>query len=148
MAKSFWERLTTFWNPTRNEPTMSDFSGEWLSTFGPMILTQNGARVHGVYQMGPQECSLDGTIEDGVLRFRYREANAAGEGWFVLQRPGRFAGQWRPDGFSVWQAWQGERGFDGLWNSNFGPLRLIQGKDEVHGYYEGLGSSTIAGRLD
>jgi hypothetical protein len=148
MANSFWDKLTSFWKPTGSESTMSDYAGKWISTFGPMTLKQDGDRVHGVYQMGPQECSLDGTIQDGVLRFRYREPNAAGEGWFVLQRYGRFSGKWRPDGFPGWQTWQGERGFDGLWNSTFGPLRLIQGKEEVHGYYEGLGSSTIDGRLD
>ena len=125
---------------------MSDFAGEWFSTFGPMTLTQDGLHVQGVYQMGPQECSLEGTIQDGVLRFRYREPNGVGEGWFVMRRHGRFSGQWRPDGFAGWQPWQGERGFEGLWNSTFGPLRLIQGEGEVQGYYEGLGNSTIDGQ--
>jgi hypothetical protein len=127
---------------------MSDFAGDWFSTFGPMTLTQDGTRVQGTYQMGPEKCTLDGTIQDGVLRFHYREPSAGGEGRFVLQRHGKFSGQWRQDGTATWQPWQGERGFDGLWNSTFGPLRLIQGKDEVHGYYEGLGSSTIEGKLN
>jgi hypothetical protein len=148
MAKSFWDKLTSFWKPTRNEPMMSDFAGEWFTSFGPMTLTQEGLRVQGVYGPGPQECSLEGTTQDGVLRFRYREPNATGEGWFVMQRYGKFSGQWRQDGFPGWQPWQGERGFEGLWNSTFGPLRLIQGQGEVHGYYEGLGSSSLEGRLD
>jgi hypothetical protein len=127
---------------------MSDFAGQWYSTCGPMTLTQDGVRVQGVYRMGTQECSLDGTIKNGVLRFRYREPHAAGKGWFALQRHGRFSGQWRADGSTRWQPWQGERGFEGLWHSTFGPLRLIQGPSAVHGWYEGLGSSTIEGQLD
>ena len=39
-------------------------------------------------------------------------------------------------------------GFEGLWNSTFGPLRLFQDTDSAHGCYEGLGSSTIDGRLN
>lgn len=148
MATSFWEQLTNLFKPARNERTMSDFAGDWFSTFGSMTLTQDGARVQGTYQMGPDKCTLDGRIQDGVLRFRYREPNAGGEGWFALQRHGKFAGKWRQDGARDWRPWQGERGFEGLWNSTFGPLRLFQDTDTVHGYYEGLGSSTIEGRLN
>ena len=126
---------------------MSDFAGQWYSTFGPMTLTQDGLRVQGAYQTGALEGSVDGRVKDGVLRFRYREPHAAGKGWFVLHRHGRFSGQWRADGAADWQAWQGERGFDGLWNSSFGHLRLIQEHDTVRGWYEGPGSSTIEGRL-
>jgi hypothetical protein len=43
--------------------------------------------------------------------------------------------------------WEGHRGFDGLWESTFGPLRLIQEVDRMHGFYEGIGDSTIEGRL-
>ena len=148
METSFWHNLTNLFKPPRNEPTMSDFAGDWFSTFGPMTLNQNGEHVQGTYHPGPEVCTLDGTILDGVLRFRYQEPNAVGEGWFALQRHGKFVGKWRQDGQPAWQPWQGERGFEGLWNSTFGPLRLIQGETEVHGYYEGLGSSTILGQLD
>ena len=127
MARSFWEKLTNLFKPTRIELTMSDFAGDWFSTFGPMTLTQDGVRVQGTYQMGSHHCSLDGTIQDSVLRFRFHEPNAGGEGWFALRRYGKFAGKWRQDGASHWQAWQGERGFEGLWNSTFGPLRLDPG---------------------
>jgi hypothetical protein len=127
---------------------MSDFEGNWLTTFGPMTLTQTGSKVRGVYHMANHECSLEGTIRDGALHFRYREPNAGGEGWFVARRYGKFSGQWRQDGQKQWSPWQGERGFEGLWNSSFGPLRLIHEMDRVHGSYEGLGKSTIEGHLE
>ncbi len=145
---SFIDKLTSFWKPKQIEPPMTNFAGDWLSTFGPMKLTQDGSHVEGTYQMGPHECSIDGTVRDGTLHFRFREPDSGGEGWFVLQRYGKFTGQWRPDGAPSWQSWQGERGFEGLWNSTFGPLRLIQNETGVRGYYEGLGNSTIEGQLD
>ena len=127
---------------------MSDFAGDWITTFGHMSLSQDGSNVRGVYHMGPNECTLEGTIQQGVLHFRYREPAVGGEGWFVLQRPGKFVGQWRQDGTNTWQIWQGERGFEGIWQSSFGPLRLVVGEDGVHGFYEGLGKSTITGKLE
>jgi hypothetical protein len=126
---------------------MSDFTGDWNTTFGPMRVSQTGPAVHAVYQMPYGECTIEGTIKDGQLRFRYQEPNAAGEGWFVLQRYGKFSGQWRQDGTNHWLPWEGYRGFDGLWEATFGPLRLIQEADGIHGHYEGLGDSTIQGRL-
>jgi hypothetical protein len=84
------------------------------------------------------------------LNFRYQEPAVQGEGWFELIRKGHaFAGQWHPDGVDGWAEWTGERvGFDGLWDSDFGLLRLVQDGDLVHGFYEVAGGSTIEGRLD
>jgi len=127
---------------------MSDFSGRWFASFGPMNLMQSGARVQGTYGPPGVENAIEGTVQDGTFRFRYREADAQGEGWFVLERYGKFSGQWRPDGVEQWGGWVGQRAFDGIWDSTFGPLRLIQDEDRVHGSYEGLGSSTIEGRID
>ena len=148
MANSFWENLSSFWTKKGNDLDMSNFAGDWFTTFGSMSLTQNGPKVQGVYRMGNQECPLEGTIRDGVLRFRYRETAVGGEGWFVLERHGKFAGQWRQDGIDKWLPWKGERGFEGLWNSSFGPLRLLQDADGVRGFYEGLGQSTINGKVE
>jgi hypothetical protein len=148
MADSFWGKLANLWKPTENEPIMSDFAGDWLTTFGPMSLTPTGSKVQGVYRMANVEGFLEGTIKDGTLHFRYREPNAGGEGWFVARRYGKFSGQWRQDGQKQWLPWHGERGFEGLWKSSFGPLRLIHETDHVRGSYEGLGKSTIEGHLE
>jgi hypothetical protein len=127
---------------------MNDFSGHWFTTYGPMNLTQSGSRVQGTYGPAGMDNAIEGTVKDGTFHFRYREPDAQGEGWFVLERYGKFAGQWRPDGMEPWGTWTGQRGFDGIWDSSFGPLRLIQEQGRVHGSYEGLGSSTIDGRVE
>jgi hypothetical protein len=127
---------------------MSDFSGSWFTTFGLMTLQQKGNSVSGTYQMGPVKCSIEGRLKDGRLVFRYQEPNAAGEGWFELIRPGKFTGQWRQERSAAWQTWEGTRGFDGIWNTSFGPMRLYQQADRVSGSYECTGHATIDGRLD
>src|SRR5262249_10118371 len=40
-----------------------------------------------------------------------------------------------------------QREFDGIWESSFGRLRLVQEKDRVYGFYEGVGRSTIEGKI-
>src|SRR5262245_40976314 len=128
---------------------MTSFAGEWQTSFGPMNLEQQGNRVHGAYYYVGHECTVDGKIEDGKLVFRYREPTVEGEGWFELAGRGKkFAGQFRPDGSPRWEEWQGERvGFDGLWNTTFGLMRLIEDDNRVHGFYEVGGNSTIDGQL-
>jgi hypothetical protein len=129
---------------------MSTFAGKWQTTFGPMELEQTGSRVHGVYRYMSTECPIEGKVVRERLIFTYEEPAVRGEGWFELTRRGRaFAGQFRPEGADSWQPWEGERiGFDGLWNSSFGPLRLIEDGDRVRGYYEVGGGSTIEGRVE
>lgn len=127
---------------------MSNFTGNWFTTFGPMTLEQNGNRVAGTYQMGPLTCSIEGAIQDGKLHFRYQEPNAAGEGWFQLTRPGKFSGHWRPEGAERWGVWEGSRGFEGIWSTSFGPMRLFEHADQVTGSYECTGHATIEGRLE
>jgi hypothetical protein len=126
---------------------MSDFAGNWFTTFGPMSLHQAGAQVTGTYQMGPAACSLQGQVKNGRLVFRYSEPQAQGEGWFDLIRPGKFTGQWRQDGAPRWDVWTGVRGFDGIWQTSFGPMRLFQEANHVTGCYECTGHATIEGQL-
>ena len=64
---------------------MSDFSGQWLTTFGPMILNQDGVNVQGSYGVR-QEGVIQGAITDGRLTFTYHEPTTGGEGWFELHR--------------------------------------------------------------
>jgi hypothetical protein len=125
-----------------------DFPGRWHTTFGPMDLEQRGARVRGTYSFGEDECTLEGTVERGRLTFRFAEPDDHGEGWFELTREGQgFRGRWRPEE-GDWGDWVGERwGFDGLWDSDFGLLRLVQQGEEVRGYYEVPPGSLIEGRL-
>ncbi|MGF1578972.1 MAG: hypothetical protein ACFCD0_06380 [Gemmataceae bacterium] len=135
---------------------MSDFTGVWLTTFGPMELEQKGDRVHGTYRMGEAECRLDGTAKGNRLVFKYQEPSAAGNGSFELLRYGKFVGSWRqtspapddPARRNHW--WVGTRGFDGVWTTSFGPMRLIHEDDRVFGIYgdlAGFGASTIEGKF-
>ncbi len=67
----------------------------------------------------------------------------------VLRNGNGFIGRWHPDGVDGWAEWTGERlGFEGLWNSDFGLLRLVREGAIVHGFYEATGGSTIEGRLE
>jgi len=125
----------------------ASFAGRWYTTFGPMDLEQQDDRVHGVYDFGGQESSLEGRIEQGRLVFTYQEPTVSGEGWFDLLRWGKFKGQWREHGGKHWQTWIGERGFDGVWDTTFGLVRLVHDGDRVVGSYESLGSSTIEGQV-
>ena len=127
---------------------MNNYAGHWLSTIGPMELTQQGDHVEGTYDFQGIQCTLSGRVQNGRLVFTYREPTVTGEGWFELRRSGRFAGQWQPEGDTRWFPWEGWRLFDGIWDSTFGPLRLVQDGDRVIGCYEGLGRSTIEGRVD
>lgn len=127
---------------------MRDFSGTWQSTFGPMELVQTGTQVEGSYVYLGTTCTLAGRVAAGRLTFTYQEPDIHGEGWFELARQGRaFAGQFRPAGAERWEPWEGERiGFDGLWNSSFGLLRLLEDEDTVRGYYEEGGGASLRGR--
>jgi len=131
-----------------DKKSMSNFSGHWFTTFGPMQLTQNGDRVHGSYEFQSNRCPIEGSISDGRFKFTYKEPTVEGEGWFELVRHGRFVGQWRPKGTERWSPWIGEREFEGIWESSFGLLRLVQESQRVLGFYEGAGPSSLEGRLE
>lgn len=128
---------------------MSTFAGRWHTMFGPMDLRQTGNAVEGVYRWNNRDSRIWGQVEGNRLHFHYQEPGVVGgEGWFELVRPGRFEGQWREEGQELWGPWIGERGFEGIWNTSFGLVRLVQEGERVIGFYEGLGSSTIDGSVD
>src|SRR5215472_10643799 len=80
--------------PGRKQDRMSTFSGKWLTTFGPMELSQDGASVRGEYCYMSAACCLEGEVSHGRLVFTYQEPEVRGEGWFELTRGGRgFAGR-------------------------------------------------------
>jgi hypothetical protein len=113
-----------------------------------MELSQDGASVRGEYRYLSVACSLEGKVSHGRLTFTYQEPEVRGEGWFELTRGGKaFAGKFRPAGEGGWKPWGGERvGFDGLWDSSFGPLRLVEEGDRVRGFYEVGQGATLEGR--
>lgn len=87
-----------------------DFSGTWETTYGTLVLNQEGSSVSGFYLMGGM-CTVAGTVDSsGRLAFTYQEPSASGEGWFELAPDGSsFSGQWRARGSSVWSDWDGYR---------------------------------------
>lgn len=126
---------------------MTTFAGRWMTSFGPMELTEEGEAVRGTYWNQGVPCAIEGTRAGERLDFHYREPAEAGEGWFELSRFGRFAGQWRRDGHDDWYVWQGQRVWDGVWETSFGRMRLVQEADRVVGFYDGAGPSRIEGQL-
>jgi hypothetical protein len=128
---------------------MADFSGRWHTTFGPMELAQKGKRVSGRYLFHGIACSVEGTASNGRLDFAYQEPTVRGEGWFELNPNGQsFAGKWRPEGGQGWAEWVGERvGFQGLWETDFGLVRLVQEGQSIHGFYEVTGHSSVEGQV-
>lgn len=130
-----------------------DFSGSWLTTFGPMTLKQDKSKVEGQYNMGGHICSLKGTVEGRKLTFTYQEPTIGGKGWFELSADGQlFSGQWLEDQKTVWAVWEGKRGeasavaatteekMDGLWLTTYGPMRLVARGKKVEGIYAGTNS--------
>lgn len=127
------------------KPADRPFDGDWITTFGPLVLETRGAEVAGTYGPPSSKGSLEGRIDGARLRFRYREPTEGGEGEFRFLRSGRFAGTYRPDGTEGVRPWNGERGFDGVWETSFGRMRLVEDGASVRGSYEGAGPSLIEG---
>ena len=113
-----------------------------------MELTQDGSRVHGYYDFQGNRCSIEGSISDSRLQFTYQEPTVTGEGWFELVRHGRFVGQWRVKDDERWSSWSGDRQFEGIWQSSFGLLRLVQEPDCVFGFYESTEPCHLDGHVE
>src|SRR5262245_587442 len=134
------------------------FAGTWETTYGLMTLTQEGAQAKGFYLLGGKRCTIEGQVEKAKLTFRYQEPDAKGTGWFELAADGgSFTGRWQQEGETTWQEWAGKRVassakatdvFDGLWDSAFGRIRLIQNGLQVHGVYAYAGGATLAGKVE
>src|SRR5262245_55338016 len=124
------------------------FDGRWSTSFGPMTLRQDGVRVSGTYGRDGIDNTIDGEVADGRLTFRYEEANERGTGWFRLRRPSSFGGEYLADGNPRSLPWQGWRGFDGLWDTSLGRLRLVQEAGRVWGSSELDANVRLEGELD
>lgn len=134
--------------------SVSDFSGQWDSTFGVLLLTQTGEAVKGTYPLG----ILSGRVQGNTLVFNYFEptlggAGVNGVGKFTLNKSAtEFSGRWRQKGRPTWQQWNATKlkaaagtGLSGLWETTFGRMRLNVEEDEVRGEYltaAGIGQVT------
>ena len=49
------------------------FAGRWSTSFGPMVLTQDGSRVRGTYGREVTEHPIEGTATADEFSFRYTE---------------------------------------------------------------------------
>ena len=124
----------------------SGFPGCWYTTFGTMTLEAQGGKISGSYRYGDTEGQLEGVVVGDTLDFRYSEPREGGVGQFRLARPGRFFGSYTVSGEQRARRWEGERGWDGIWDSDFGRVRLLHEAGRVRGFYEGAGASVIEGR--
>jgi len=127
---------------------MSTFAGHWITSFGPMDLRDDHGTITGTYSYRGMPYPIEGTLDNDRFVFRYEDSTGPGEGWFALVGDGQFRGQFRLDGVEQWQAWQGHREWDGIWDTSFGLMRLIQHADRIEGHYDGVTAGTIDGRLD
>ena len=128
-------------------PESPAFTGEWFTTFGPMSLASDGGGIVGSYGHGNTQGRIEGVVAGDMLKFRYSEPNETGEGCFRLLRTGKFSGSYTASGDNRARRWEGERGWDGVWETDFGRVRLIHETGGIHGFYEGAGPSRIDGQL-
>lgn len=124
------------------------FDGQWATSFGQMTLRQEGARVTGTYGRNGTENTIEGTVEAGQFTFRYEEANERGTGSFRLRRPSSFSGEYLAVGNARSLPWQGWRGFDGLWDTSLGRLRLVEEAGRVWGSSELDASVRLEGDVE
>lgn len=134
------------------------FNGSWDTTFGKMTLKQNDDKVTGEYEYEGIS-TLEGKVAKNRLTFTYKESMASGEGWFEISTDGKsFTGKWRETGTTEWSEWTGTRrraeaataaaGFDGLWQTSFGRMRLVQSAAAVDGIYDYAGGSSVKGTVE
>lgn len=126
-----------------------NFAGNWSTSFGPMVLAQDGSRVRGSYGREVAEHPIEGTATADEFSFRYIEPQERGAGCFKLRRYGHFAGDYLAEGNTRTMPWQGWRGCDGLWDTHLGRLRFIQETaDRVTGFAEYDAAAQIEGELE
>ena len=139
--------------PVANQPptavkAVASFEGRWQTTFGEMKLERAGKFIVGEYPGG----KLKGTVTENRLSFRYKDSEH-GLAKFELSADGsRFTGKYLASGTPQWAKWDGTRakprGFQGLWNTSFGKLRLAVSGNDVTGAYNFEGAeATIDGEI-
>ncbi|MBI4348615.1 MAG: hypothetical protein HY553_17385 [Elusimicrobia bacterium] len=135
----------------------TSFAGHWETTFGDMALSTSSGRAEGYYLYAGTACPIVGTVEGSTFSFTYRDSFGSGEGSFELAADGEsFFGRWRNYGEQQWRPWAGRRlrgprappGFDGLWETSFGRLRLSVSDGRAHGFYAYGAGGTVEGRVE
>jgi hypothetical protein len=121
------------------------FAGRWSTSFGSMILAQEGSRVRGTYGREGTEHPIEGTVSGSELAFRYTEEQETGTGRFTLRRHGCFTGDYLAQDAHRAMPWQGWRDCDGLWDTQLGRLRFVQ---EAAGRVFGFAEYDAAAKLD
>ncbi len=127
---------------------MTTFAGRWLTTFGPMELQETNDVIQGAYWYQGVANRIEGKLKKGRLVFLYQDAHGPGEGWFELTKGGQFQGQYRLNGAEQWFPWNGQREWNGIWDTSFGRMRLNHDGDRIHGCYDGATSGRVDGRTD
>lgn len=93
----------------RAQPVSNEFDGLFDTEWGRVRLSQTGDNVTGTYSYG-EGGTIEGSVVDGRLQFRYLDGSGAGEGWFELSPDGiDLNGMWRGDGSPSWGTWGGSR---------------------------------------
>ena len=114
------------------------FAGKWSTSFGPMVLTQDGSRVRGTYGREVTEHPIEGTATANEFTFRYTEPQESGTGRFKLKRYGHFSGEYLAEGNYRALPWQGWRGCDGLWDTPARAAAFRRGDAGAHVRLRGI----------
>ncbi|HYE83234.1 MAG TPA: Ig-like domain-containing protein [Clostridia bacterium] len=92
--------------------TGTGWGGTWYTDFGPMVLTQNGSSITGVYRVYTDTpvFQLEGTVSGNVFTGRVREGEFTGEFEFSLESDAKsFTGKYHYTGEDEWTDWNGTR---------------------------------------
>lgn len=84
------------------------FSGLWDTSYGRLRLVEDEGVYAGAYAFEAGG-TLEGRVEDGVLKARYRDAATGAAELTLSPDGGAFEGRWRADGDKDWKAWTGTR---------------------------------------
>jgi hypothetical protein len=132
----------------------ADFNGTWQTSYGSMLLTQEGNQVDGFYVWEGLIGELEGTVKGSRLDFTFTEGEDTGEGWYEMADDGTsWSGKWHETGDDQWYAWVGTvmepegavPNYEGLWYSSYGRIRLTQDGRQVTGVYDFGGHSALEG---
>ena len=95
---------------TAHAQAPAPWTGTWNSTFGPLVLTQDGASVRGTYDYFGCAATVEGTLSGALLSGTYVECSRNGVIEFTLSADGAtFTGRWHRSDSTTWQSWDGTR---------------------------------------